>query len=127
VSTRQLIGIGHSFYRDVTGFFSVEVGFGNRILENLEGEEFGGGIGYAAANYMYRVNENVTFNADLLADYGEDNRTVDASLGIKFKLTQTLAFGITHFVRTNSDIRNAANPLSGRRDSVTTVNLVIDI
>jgi len=127
VSTRQIIGIGHSFYRDVTGFFSIEAGFGNRILENLEGEEFGGGIGYASANYLYRVNENVTFNANLVADFGADNRTVDANLGIKYKLTQTLAFGITHFIRTNSDIRNDANPLSGRRDSVTTVNLVIDI
>lgn len=127
LSTRQLIGIGHRFYQDNTGYFSVEAGVGNKVLEDLNDEEFGGAIAYAAANYLYRVNENVTFNADLIGDFGDDNSTVDASLGIKFKLTRTLAFGITHFVRTNSDIENSANPLSGSRDSVTTLNLVIDI
>ncbi len=127
VSTRQLIGIGHSFYQDNTGFLSIELGVGNKVLENLSGDELGGAIGYAAANYLYRVNENVTFNADVVGDFGEENRTIDANVGIKFKLTQTLAFGITHFVRSNSDIVNPSNPLSGRRDSVTTLNLVIDI
>ncbi len=126
-ATRQLIGVGHTFYQDNSGYLSVELGAGNKNLETVAGEDINGAIGYAAANYLYRVSNNVTFNANLLGDFGSDNRTFDAAVGINFKLTNTLAFGISHFVRSNSDVTNEANPLSGRRDSVTTMNLVIDI
>lgn len=126
-ATRQLIGIGHTFYRDESGYLSAEFGLGNKTLETTDNENFDGAIGFAAANYLYRINENVTFKADVSADFGSDNRLVDASVGIAYKLTETLAFGVSHFIRTNSDVTNASNPLSDRRDSVTTLNLVIDI
>jgi len=127
VATRQLVGVGHTFYRDDTGFLSVEVGAGNKNLENTAGEEINGAIGFAAVNYLYRVNPNVTFTTNVSGDFSSDNTALDVAVGIAFKLTETLAFGISHFVRSNSDVSNPDNLLSGRRDSVTTMNLVIDI
>jgi len=126
-ATRQIVGVGHTFYRDETGFFSVEAGAGNKNLENTAGEEINGGIGFAAVNYLYRVNQNVTFNANVTGDFGSDNTALDVAVGIAFKLTETLAFGISHFVRSNSDVSNPNNLLDGRRDSVSTMTLVIDI
>jgi len=126
-AARILVGVGHTFHRDETGYFSVEVALGDKALENPAGENFNGQIYFAAANYLYRINPNVTFTANVSADHGNYNTALDAAVSIGFKLTETLAFGISHYVRSNSDITNEFNPLAGRRDSVTTMNLVIDI
>jgi len=126
-SNRQMIGVGHSFYRDQTGHFSIELGAGRKSLKDVTDETVDGEVGYIAANYLYRVNPNVTFNADASSDFGGDSRATEAAVGIAFKLTETLAFGISHYVRANGDVTNERNPLSARRDSVTTMNLVIDI
>jgi len=125
-ATRQIVGVGHRFYSNSTGFLSAEIGFGNKNT-NLEfGENVDGGIGYLGLNFLNRVNENVTFNADLRSDFGSDNTFVEIGLGVAFKVSEKLAFKVAHFSRSNSDL-SSGGPLDSSTDSVTSINLVIDI
>jgi putative salt-induced outer membrane protein len=126
-ATRQVIGIGHRFFADQSGFLSAEVGFGNKTTDLVSGDDINGGIGYVGLNYLNRVTENVTFNADLRADFGSDNTFTEIGLGVAFKVSEKMALGISHFTRGNSDITDAGNPFDSNNDSVTTLNLVVDI
>lgn len=140
-ATRQIIGVGHRFYSNASGFLSGEAGFGNKTTDLVQGPSVNGGIGYLALNFLSRVNENVTFNADFRSDFGSDNTYIEVGLGVAFKISEKLAFKVSHFSRSNSDLTDAANavvptidgvadgsaPSLGNSDSVTTFNLVIDI
>lgn len=126
-ATRQIIGVGHRFFADESGFLSAELGFGNKTTDLVDGDDINGGIGYVGLNYLNRVTENVTFNADLRADFGSDNTFTEIGLGVAFKVSEKLALGISHFTRGNSDITDANNPFNSNNDSVTTMNLVVDI
>ena len=126
-ATRQIIGVGHRFYSTPAGFLTAEVGFGNKTTDLVLGEDINGGVGYLGLNFLSRVNENVTFNADLRSDFGSDNTFVEMGLGVAFKVSEKMAFKISHFTRSNSDLSSGDNPLSSNSDSVTSMNLVIDI
>ncbi|MFK8075148.1 MAG: YdiY family protein [Granulosicoccus sp.] len=126
-ATRQIIGVGHRFYSTPAGFLTAEVGFGNKTTDLVLGDDINGGVGYLGLNFLSRVNENVTFNADLRSDFGSDNTFVEMGLGVAFKVSEKMAFKISHFSRSNSDLSSGDNPLSSNSDSVTSMNLVIDI
>ncbi len=126
-ATRQIIGVGHRFYSTPAGFLTAEVGFGNKTTDLVLGDDINGGVGYLGLNFLSRVNENVTFNADLRSDFGSDNTFVEMGLGVAFKVSEKMAFKISHFTRSNSDLSSGDNPLSSNSDSVTSMNLVIDI
>jgi len=126
-ATRQIIGVGHRFFSNNSGFLTAEVGFGNKTTAPVLGEDINGGVGYLGVNYLGRLNENVTFNADLRSDFGSENTFVEIGLGIAFKVSEKLALKISHFTRSNSDLDSGDNPLSSNSDSVTALNLVIDI
>lgn len=126
-ATRQIVGVGHRFYSNATGFLSAEVGVGNKTTDLVVGDNVDGGIGYLGLNFLSRVNENVTFNADLRSDFGSDNTFVEMGLGVAFKISEKLAFKIAHFTRSNSDLSSGDSPLDSNSDSVTSLNLVIDI
>lgn len=126
-ATRQIIGVGHRFYSTPAGFLTAEVGFGNKTTDLVLGDDINGGVGYLGLNFLSRVNENVTFNADLRSDFGSDNTFVEIGLGVAFKVSEKMAFKISHFSRSNSDLSSGDNPLSSNSDSVTSMNLVIDI
>jgi len=79
-----------------------------------------GGVGY-------RFYANVTFNADLRSDFGSDNTFVELGLGVAFKISEKLAFKVAHFSRSNSDLTSPDSLTDSGSDSVTTINLVIDI
>ena len=128
LGSRQIIGVGHKFFSNEFGFLSGEVGFGNKNTEVVYGDDVNGGIGYLGLNYLNRINENVTFNADLRSDFGSDNTFTEIGLGVAFKLSQKMALKVAHFTRGNSDITNPTlGSLSSSSDSVTNINLVIDI
>lgn len=126
-ATRQIIGLGHRFFANSTGFLSVEVGVGNKTTDPVDGEDIDGGVGYLGLNFLNRVTENVTFNLDMRSDFGSDNTFVELGVGVSFKLSEKLALKVDHFSRSNSDLDSGDNPLSSSSDSVTTLNLVIDI
>ena len=129
-STRQVIGIGHRFWSTSQGYFSGELGFGNKTLEPVTGNDLDSGIGYLGLNYLNRFTENVTFNADLRSDFGDENTFMELGLGLAVKVSQRMALKLSHFIRNNtdlSDLQGATNPLADDGDSVTTFNLVIDI
>lgn len=126
-ATRQIAGVGHRFYSSAAGFLSAEAGFGNKTTDLVSGGDVNGGIGYLGLNFLSRVNENVTFNADMRSDFGSDNTFVEIGLGVAFKISEKLAFKIAHFSRSNSDLASGDSPLSSNSDSVTSLNLVIDI
>lgn len=69
----------------------------------------------------------MTFDADLRSDFGSDNTYLEIGLGVAFKVSDKLSLGIAHFSRGNSDITNADNPFGSKNDTVTTLNLVVDI
>ncbi len=126
-STRQIIGVGHKFWSTPQGYLSGEIGFGNKLLEPVVGDDLDGGIGYLGLNYLNRINDNTTFNADLKADFGGDNTFTELGLGLAFKVSEKMALKISHFTRNNTDLSNPDNPLDADNDSVTTFNLVLDI
>jgi len=126
-ASRQIVGVGHRFYTNASGFLSGEVGFGNKNTDLVFGDNVDGGIGYIGLNFLSRVNENVTFNADMRSDFGSDNTFVEIGLGVAFKVSEKLAFKIAHFSRSNSDLSSGDSPLDSSSDSVTSVNLVVDI
>lgn len=128
-STRQLIGVGHRFWSTDQGYFSGEAGFGNKVLEPVTGDDLSGGIAYLGLNYLNRISENTTFNADMRADLGGDNTFVEIGLGLAYKISERLALKVSYFTRGNTDLAldDATNPLSSDNDTVTTFNLVLDI
>jgi putative salt-induced outer membrane protein len=126
-ATRQIVGVGHRFYSSAAGFLTAEAGFGNKTTDLVSGDDINGGIGYLGLNFLSRVNENVTFNADMRSDFGSENTYVELGLGVAFKVSEKLAFKISHFSRSNSDLSSGDSPLSSNSDSVTSMNLVIDI
>jgi len=125
--TRQVIGVGHRFFANTTGFLSAELGVGNKNTVLVEGEDINGGIGYAGLNYLNRFNETTTFTADLRSDFGSDNTFVEFGLGLGFQVSNNLSLKISHFTRSNSDLSQGDNPLDSDSDSVTSFNLVFDI
>lgn len=126
-ATRQIVGVGHRFFSDASGFLTAEVGFGNKNTSLVLGDDVNGGVGYLGLNYLNHITEEVTFNADLRSDFGSDNTFVEIGLGIAFKVSEKLAFKIAHFSRSNSDLSSGDNPLDSSSDSVTSLNLVVDI
>jgi len=126
-ATRQVIGVGHKFFSSPAGYLTGEIGFGNKNTDPVEGDDINGGIGYIGLNFLNRVTDQVTFNADLRSDFGSDNTFLEIGLGVAFKVSDKLALGISHFTRGNSDITNDDNPFNSKNDTVTTINLVVDI
>jgi len=126
-STRQIVGAGYSFYRDASGYLSGEVGLGNKTLEPVFGSDLDGAIGYLGLNYLNRITDTVTLNADVRSDFGSDNTFLELGLGAAFKLSDRFSLKISHFSRANTDLDNPSNPLDSSTDSITTMNLVIDI
>jgi len=126
-STRQIIGVGYSFYRNASGYLSGELGIGNKTLDPVFGDDLDGGIGYVGLNYLNRLSETVTLNADLRSDISGDNTFVEIGLGSTFKLSDRFSLKVSHFSRSNTDLKDPGNPLDSDTDSITTLNLVIDI
>ena len=126
-SSRQIIGVGYSFFRNNSGFLSAEIGVGNQSLELVNGPNADSAIGYLGANYLNQFNDVVTFNADFRADFGSENTFIEVALGAAFKLSTRFSFKVDYFIRTNTDLSDPSNPLDGDTDTVTTFNLVVDI
>jgi len=129
LGSRQLIGIGHKFFSNASGFLSGEAGFGNKNTEVVAGEDINGGVAYLGADYLNRINENVTFDANFRADLGSDNTYTEIGLGLAFKLSQRMAVKIAHQTRGNTDITNPSLPLgdASDTDNSTSINLVVDL
>ncbi len=126
-STRQIIGVGYSFYRNASGYLSAEAGIGNKTLSPVVGDDLDGGIGYLGVNYLNRITDTVTLNADMQADFGSDNTFVELGLGAAFKLSDNFSLKVSHFSRSNTDLEDPSNPLSSDSDQITTFALVLDI
>jgi len=126
-SSRQLIGLGYSFYRDESGYLSGEFGVGNKSLNPVIGDDLDGAIGYVGVNYLNRITDTVTLNADLRSDFGSDNTFLEIGLGAAFKLSDRFSLKVSHFSRSNTDLKDPSNPIGSSTDSITTLNLVIDI
>lgn len=127
LAARQIIGVGHKFFSNESGFLSAEAGFGNRSTQQVVGNDINGAVAYFGANYLNRINDNITFNADFRADVGSDNTYTQIGLGLAFKLSERMAVKLTHQTRGNTDIKNPSLQDASSSDSVTTVNLVVDI
>lgn len=126
-ATRQIAGIGHTFWRDTRGFFNGEAGIGNKNLTPEFGEDLDGGIGYVGFNFSNRLNEVAVFNADFRSDFGSDNTFTEIGLGLTFKVSDKISVKVSHFLRNNTGLSNPTNPLSSDTDTVTTFNLLFDI
>ena len=125
VASRQVIGVGYRFFANETGFLTGELGFGNKVTNLVVGDDIDGGIGYLGLNFLSNITDTVSFNADLRSDFGSDNTFIELGLGISFKLSDKLALNFSHFTRSNSDLTD--DPFVDSSDSVTTMNLVVDI
>jgi len=127
LASRQLIGVGHKFFSNESGFLSGEAGVGNRVTEQVIGDDLTGGVAYFGLNYLNRINDNVTFNADFRADVGDENTYTELGLGLAFKVSERLAVKLSHQTRGNTDIENPLLASPSSTDSVTSFNLVFDI
>lgn len=129
-ATRQIVGIGHKFYNNASGFLTAEAGFGNKTTDPVVGDDVDGAVAYVGFNFLNRITDTVTFNADLRSDFGSDNTFIELGLGISFKVSDTVAFKVDHFSRSNSDLGDLADDPDiaiSSSDSVTSLNLVFDI
>lgn len=126
-ATRQILGIGHTFWRSNSGFFNGEVGFGNKNLAPVFGDDLDGGIGYVGFNFYNRLTESTTFNADMKSDFGSENTFTEIGLGLSFRVSDKMSVKLSHFLRNNTGLSNPTNPLDADTDTVTTMNLVLDI
>jgi len=127
LASRQLIGIGHKFFSNASGYLSGEAGFGNKNTEVVAGEDANGGIAYLGAEYLNRVNDNVTFDANLRADLGSDNNYTEIGLGLRFRLSENMFVKIGHKTRGNSDIKNLSVADASKNDNSTFISLGIDL
>lgn len=126
--TRQVVGAGHKFYENLSGYFSAEIGFGNKVTEGVTDDgDSSGAIGYLGLKYLNRLSDNVRLNADLRTDLGGDNTFYELGLGLTFKLSERLNLGVGHFTRGNTDLEDLTNPLNSGTDSITDIKLVFDI
>ncbi len=123
-ATRQIVGVGHTFWQSGTGFFNGEVGFGNKNLSPVFGDDLDGGIGYVGFNFYNQLTDTTTFNADMKSDFGSDNTFTEIGLGLTFKVSDKMSVKLSHFLRNNTDLANPTNPLDADTDTVTTFNLV---
>ena len=126
-ASRQIIGAGYSFYRNASGYLSGEAGFGNKVLNPVFGDDLDGAIAYLGLNYLNRITDTVTLNADVRADIGGDNTFIELGLGAAFKLSDRFSLKVTHFSRSNTDLEDPTNPEASSTDSITAFNLVMDI
>ncbi len=126
-ASRQVIGAGYSFYRNASGYLSGEAGFGNKVLDPVFGDDLDGAIAYLGVNYLNRISDTVTLNADVRADIGGDNTFIELGLGAAFKLSDRFSLKVTHFSRSNTDLEDPTNPEASSTDNITSFNLVVDI
>ena len=123
--TTQVVGVGHQFWATDTGSFSAELGVGGKQTEFVSAaEDTDEAITYVAANYLNRISDQTTVNADLRADIGSDNTATDIGVGIAYKLSDRVALKLSYLVRNNSDIVGA---LGEKTDSVAGFSLVSDL
>lgn len=127
LAARQVIGVGHKFFSNASGFLSGEAGFGNKTTEVVLGDDASGGIAYLGANYLNRINENVTFNADFRADLGGENTYTELGLGLAFKVSERMALKLSHQTRGNTDITDPTLDGASKSDNSTSITLVVDI
>lgn len=126
-STRQIIGVGHRFFNTEKSSLNAEVGFGNKTLEVVNGDDADDAIAYIGVNYLNQLTERLIFNADLRSDFGSDNTYTEVTLGLGARLSDRLTAKVSYFARSNSDLEDITNPLSTSTDSITTFQLAFDI
>lgn len=126
-ATRQIVGVGHTFWRSTQGFFNGEVGIGNKNLTPEFGTDLDGGIGYVGFNFSNRLNDVTVFTSDFKSDFGSDNTFTEIGLGLTFRVSDKISVKLSHFLRNNTGLSNPTNPLSSDTDTVTTFNLLFDI
>ena len=78
-------------------------------------------------NFLNRLSETTTFNADFKSDFGSDNTFTEIGLGLTFKVSDKMSVKVSHFLRNNTGLTDPTNPLSSDTDTVTTFNLLFDI
>ena len=126
-NTRQIVGVGHTFFDTGKSSFIGEAGIGNTLLEPVVGDDLDGAILFLGLHYLNDFTDALTFNADLRIDAGSENNYTELGLGLSFRASTRLSLKLAYFVRSNTDLDNPANPLSSDTDSLTTFNLVFDI
>lgn len=124
---RQVVGVGHRFYENDSGYLSAEVGVGNKNTDQVSGDDLDGAIGYVGVNYLERFTDTLSFNADFRSDFGGDNTFVEIGLGLTVELNDRLSARLSHFTRGNDGLDAGDSPLDTDRSSLTTLNLVFDI
>jgi len=127
LNTRQIVGVGHTFFDTGKASFIGEAGIGNTLLEPVVGDDLDGAILFLGLHYLNEFTDALTFNADLRIDAGSENNYTELGLGLSFRASTRLSLKLAYFVRSNTDLDNPANPLSSDTDTLTTFNLVFDI
>jgi len=126
-SSRQIVGIGHKFWKSKDDFLAGEIGIGNKRLKQVSGPESSGGIGYVGMKFVRKYTDRTRVSAELDSDFGGENRFTEVGLGFAYKVSAHLALKFTYSSRMNTDIINPGNPLDSDVDSEATVSLEIDI
>ncbi|MEM9604930.1 MAG: DUF481 domain-containing protein [Pseudomonadota bacterium] len=123
--TTQVLGVGHQFWTTNTASFSAELGIGGKQTEFVSATaDTDEAITYLAANYLNRISEETTINADLRADIGSDNTATDLGLGVSHALSERAALKVSYLIRNNSDI---VGSLGEKTDTVLGISLVSDL
>ncbi len=123
--TAQIVGVGHQFWANGTDSFTAEFGVGAKQTDLVSSDEdLSEGVTYIAAQYLNRLNDQATLNADFRSDIGAENTATLLGLGISYKLSDRMALKLSYLMRNNSDIEGA---LGEKRDTVAGFSLVSDL
>jgi len=130
-------GAGYQFIQTDTTKLKAQVGVGYRRLrpEILVKDDFGAVISRtqldetsdavldAATTFEHAFNESTKVLAGATVQAGKENTLTTANVSLQVKMTKTLALAAGYQLTDNSQ----PPPGSGRRDSLTTLNLVYEL
>lgn len=115
-------GLGYVAWKGEQGELSFEGGPGFRRskLKNMQAED--NAIGLLKEDFTYKFSETTELEQSLAVLSGKENTEAEHQLGVRVKMTDTLAMKLSHTVQYNSDV------LPGKKntDTFTAINLVYD-
>lgn len=126
-SSRQIAGVGHTFWRNRTDVFGAEIGLGNKRFRPVTGETTHGGIGYFGLKYVHRLSPRSKLGTELYSDFGGESSSTEFELSFGYSLTSRIATKFKYSGRFNDDALHPENPLDWDAQGEFTINLEIDI
>lgn len=113
-------GMGRTFVDNGTTLLEAETGLGYRISDPAGNEEEdSAAIVLAQATFNHQLTETTAFTSDYRVETGSDNTHIQADLGLKVAIVDSLAVRLAYVVKHNTQVPAGTE----NTDTLTTVGL----